>query len=125
MQISVFAWVNQRTRAFSALKYRDFRFYWGGLLVSVSGFQIVQVAQGWLIYDLTGEAKFLGYLGLVTAIPTIVLNLYGGVIADRVNQLRLIQFTQGISALLLGLLGILVLLELVVERIAHIYCTWQ
>ena len=107
MQISVFAWVNQRTRAFSALKYRDFRFYWGGLLVSVSGFQIVQVAQGWLIYDLTGEAKFLGYLGLVTAIPTIVLNLYGGVIADRVNQLRLIQFTQGISALLLGLLGIL------------------
>jgi MFS family permease len=113
MQTSMLARVSQTTQAFSALKYRDFRFYWSGLLVSVSGFQIVQLAQGWLIYDLTGEAKFLGYLGLVTAMPTIILNLYGGVVADRVNQLRLIQFTQGASALLFGLLGVLILLNLV------------
>ena len=113
MQTSVLARVSQKAQAFSALGYRDFRIYWSGLLISVGGYQMVQVAQGWLIYDLTGEAKFLGLLGLVTAVPTIILNLYGGVVADRVNQLRLIQATQGATAVFMGLLGTLVLLDLV------------
>ena len=113
MQTSVLARVGQKTQAFSALRYRDFRLYWSGLLVSVGGYQMVMVAQGWLIYDLTGEAKFLGFLGLVTALPTIILNLYGGVVADRVNQVRLIQATQGASALFMGLLATLVLLDVV------------
>lgn len=115
------SFVGQFTRRMeipSALRHRNFRLYWGGLLVSVLGFQILMVVQGWLVYDLTGKARYLGLLGLVTAIPTILLNLVGGVAADRMDQRRLLMATQTSSAILMLLLGTLVLLNVV--QIWHI-----
>jgi MFS family permease len=76
------------------------------------------VVQGWLVYDLTGKARYLGLLGLVTAVPTILLNLVGGVAADRMDQRRLLMTTQTSSAVLMILLGTLVLLDIV--QIWHI-----
>ena len=113
MQAPVLTRLAKRAEMFSALRYRDFRLYWSGLLLSVTGFQILMVAQGWLIYELTDQAKFLGILGLVMAVPTITLNLVGGVVADRLDQRRLTIATQGASAVLVGVLATLTLLDIV------------
>ena len=89
---------------FSVLKHHRYRRYWFGLLATVFGFQIMMIAQSWLIYDLTNSKMWLGYAGLAAGIPAIVLNLFGGVVADKVNQRKLIISTQTISALMLLIL---------------------
>jgi hypothetical protein len=68
----------ESTRMFSALRYPQFRRFWFGNLAAVAGQQMMWVAQGWLVYDLTKEAVYLGYVGLATAVPAILLNLAGG-----------------------------------------------
>ncbi len=96
-----------------ALRYRSFRYFWLGMLSSVTGYQVFQFSQLWLAYQITGSALSLGYVGLANAIPGIVLNLFGGVYADRLDQRRLIIVTQLITASLIGLLASLTLLGLV------------
>lgn len=97
-----------------ALRYPAYRAYWLGLLASVSGFQMFRVGQGWLIYDITGSAVYLGvFLGLVTALPGMVFNLLGGVVADKLDKRRLVMMTQLTNGSLIFLLATLTLLDLV------------
>lgn len=69
------------------------------------------VAQGWLVYDLTKEAVYLGYVGLASAAPAILLNLAGGVVADRFDQRRVIFVTQAVSAAVVGVIAALTALD--------------
>jgi MFS family permease len=94
-----------------ALRYKDYRNYWFGTLASVTGFQMFQFGQLWLIYELTESPLFLGYVGLAQAIPAIVLNLVGGVVADRFNRRILILSTQILNAMLIAVLATLTLLD--------------
>jgi len=82
-----------RTHLVAALAYRDFRLFWAGSAMAVAGRQGAMVAQGWLLYDLTGSALQLGLLGLARAVPAFVLGLAGGVVADRVDRRRLMIAT--------------------------------
>ena len=102
-----------RLQVFTALKRPRFRRFWFGTVASVMGFQIMMVAQGWLVYDLTESKLFLGYLGLAAGLPAIVLNLVGGVVADKVDQRRLLIATQSISSLVMLALAIVVTLDMV------------
>ena len=73
-----------------------------------------QFSQLWLIHhDLDKSPLFLGYVGLANAIPAIILNLFGGVFADKLDKRRLIITTQTILAALIFLLATLAVLELV------------
>ena len=102
----------QKSSLFSvppALRYPAFRAYWLGTLASVSGFQMFRVAQAWLVYEITGSPLYLGYAAAATAIPGIIFNLFGGVIADKLDKLRLVMTTQGITAGLILLLATLTL----------------
>ena len=94
-----------------ALRYRDYRNYWFGTLASVTGFQMFQFGQLWLIYELTESPLYLGYVGLAQAIPAIVLNLIGGVVADRFNRRILILSTQVLNSVLIAILATLTLLD--------------
>ncbi|HEX9454225.1 MAG TPA: MFS transporter, partial [Candidatus Binatia bacterium] len=69
--------------ALSALRHRNYRYYWFGQLVSVLAQNMEYVAQSWLVLELTNSPLLLGLTGLSQAIPTITLTLVGGVIADR------------------------------------------
>lgn len=100
-------------RIFSALRHRNFRLYWFGMLVAVIGQHIQFVAQGWLVYELTKSPAALGLVGLAQAGPTVALNLFGGVVADRFDRRRLLIFTQSATALLVGIVAILVSLDLI------------
>jgi MFS family permease len=79
---------------FAALRHRNFTLLWSGLIVSNVGTWIQNVAQGWLILQLTNSPLWLGLLGLSFAVPMIVLPLVGGAIADRVDRVRLLLVTQ-------------------------------
>ncbi len=93
-----------RTHTFSALiRHPNYRLYWSGALTSNVGTWTQMVAQGWLVYDLTGSTFYLGLVGFATAVPNLFLSLLGGVLADRFERRRLMIFTQ-ISAMVLAFL---------------------
>ena len=52
------------------------------------------VTQGWLIYELTGSPLLLGAVALAQAVPATLLTLFGGVVADKVDQRRLLMGIQ-------------------------------
>ena len=94
-------------RGFSAFSYRDFRLFWFGQIISLSGTWMQSVAQGWLVYSLTKSPLYLGMVAAAASLPILLFSLFGGVIADRYRKRDLLLFTQALSilpALALGLL---------------------
>ena len=96
----------------TALRHRNYRLYFFGLLISVTGFQMLMVIQAWLVWDITGNVSSLAFLGGVLAAPTVILNLFGGVVADRFNQRYLIMIVQGAIGVLLAILASLVYFDI-------------
>ena len=96
-----------------ALHYPQYRAYWLGMLASVSGFQMFRVTQAWLVYEITGSPLYLGYAAAAAALPGIIFNLFGGVIADKLDKRRLVITTQSITASLIFLLATLTAQDLV------------
>jgi hypothetical protein len=70
-------------RTFVALEERDFRIFWLGQLVSVTGTWMQTVAQGWLILQLTGSPFILGLAAAARSIPVLLLAFPAGIVADR------------------------------------------
>lgn len=91
----------------TALRFRDFRLFWFGFVSEVSGQQILWVAQGWLIYELSGSALLLGVAGIARAIPSTLLTFLGGALADKLDQRRLLMGVQLVQICLLTSLGFL------------------
>jgi MFS family permease len=73
----------------------------------VGGTQLVGLAQGWLIYALTGSALDLGLLGAAAAVPNIAMSLFGGVVADRFDKRSIVLVTSLLTAALLFMLAAL------------------
>ena len=88
-----------------ALRYPAYRSYWLGTLASVSGFQMLTFGLLWHVYALTQSPAYLGYVGIVNALPAIALNLFGGVFADLFDKRRLIIACQLITAALIFVLA--------------------
>lgn len=101
------------TRRFPALYHRNFTLLWAGLIVSNAGTWMQNVAQGWLVLQLTNSPLWLGLLGLSFAVPMIVLPLLGGAVADHVNRIKLLYITQTGSMLTAFALAILTWLGVV------------
>ena len=97
---------------FSALRHRDFRLYWTGFVISVSGQQMQWMIEGWLIYQLSGSALLLGVNGAVQFVPATALTLFGGALADKFDQRRLLIAVQMLFILVLGSLSVLGVLGL-------------
>jgi MFS family permease len=74
----------------AALRSRDYRRFWLGSLVANLGLWIQTIALGWLVYDLTHAASWLGTISFCGNAPTFVVGLVGGAIADRASR-RLIM----------------------------------
>lgn len=78
-----------------AVWQRDFTLYFLGVVLSLTGFWVRFVAQGWLVYRLTDSAGLLGLVGFFTTLPVIAFAPFAGVIVDRVDRRRLLALTQG------------------------------
>ncbi len=96
-----------------AMGFRQYRIFWFGTLASVTGFQMLNFSQFWIIHKLTQDPLFLGYVGLASAVPSILLNLFGGVVADKLDRKRLIALTQSINAILILILALITFTEVV------------
>jgi MFS family permease len=94
-------------RTFSALRYRDFRLLWIGAFMSTCGTFMQALAQGWLVYTMSGSALLLGLDGFLATGPMLLFSLFGGVIADRIPRRKVMlvsQWAQMTFAFVLALL---------------------
>lgn len=93
---------------FGSLSVRDFRYLWLGSFAGQIGIWVQQVAVGWLAYDLTGSATFLGVVATARSVSSVAVTLPAGVLADRWNRRSLILFSQVIILANAAVLGWLV-----------------
>ena len=81
-------------RALAAFHYRDFRVLWFGAFSSTVGNWMQQVAQAWLIFELTHSSFYLGLDYFFGQLPILLLTLIGGVVADRYNRRHVLLGSQ-------------------------------
>ena len=79
---------------FAALKHRNFRLFFIGQLVSLTGSWMQNTAQGWLVYQLTGSKVLLGTVAAVGSLPMLLLSAWGGSVADRHSKRTVVLGTQ-------------------------------
>lgn len=77
-----------------ALRSRNFRLFWLAQTISMVGTSLQVVAEGWLIYSLTGSTLWLGMVGFIALLPVVPISFLGGVLIDRVPRRKLILATQ-------------------------------
>jgi MFS family permease len=104
------AGLNRRT--FASLKYRNYRLFFAGQIVSVTGTWMQNIAMAWLVLDLTHSPVAVGALALCQFLPFTVFGLFAGVVVDRLDPRRLVIGTQATSMLLASALAALALLGL-------------
>ena len=103
---------------FRALRHRDFRLLWLGLVGSAVGTWMQIVAQALLVLQIShGSPIALGAVSLAQASAFFVFALFGGAVADRVDKRRLLLTTQAISMLLAATLGVL--------TVTHVVQVWM
>ena len=101
------------SRIFRAFRYRDFRLMWIGACVSTIGTFVQQFAQSWLVYDLTKDPFYLGLDLFLGQLPIILLSLFGGVFADRMDRRKMLLVSQYIQMVCAFLLAALFAMHLV------------
>jgi MFS family permease len=94
-------------RTFRSLRIRNYRLFFFGQLVSVSGTWMQQLAQDWLVLRLTNRSLPVGITTALQFGPVLVLGIWGGLIADRLDKRRLLLATQGAMGALALALGVL------------------
>ena len=108
-----------RVSTFAALRAPNYCFYWVGLVFYVLGHRAEYVTFAWIVWEVTQDPLYLGYLGFAQGLPLVVFQLFGGVLADRVNRLRLLIGTQLLTAVTMTLAFGLTLLGTV--RVSHLF----
>jgi MFS family permease len=88
-----------QSHTLSALKVRNFRLFWTGLINQVLGQHMYQFSLGWLAFDLTGSQSDLSLIQLFAFLPQFSITLLGGALADRFDPRRLIQLAQSLSVI--------------------------
>ncbi len=94
---------------FASLSVPNFRRYYSGQAISLTGTWMQMTAQAWLVLTITHSSTALGLIVALQTLPVLLLAPYGGVIADRVDKRRTmiaLQSAMGIQALILGLLTV-------------------
>ena len=98
---------NGKIGPFYALTFPNYRLFFYGQLISVAGTWMQDVAQKWLVWELTRSATWLGVVSGANAIPFVVFAVWGGQIADRYSRRAILVWTQTIAMLLAFVLALL------------------
>ncbi len=112
-----------RRGMFRSLRVRNYRLYASGQLISLTGTWMQRVAQDWLVLDLTNSGTALGFVTALQFAPSLLLSLWGGVLADRSDKRRLLLMTQtglALVALALGLLDVAGVVQLLARAGARV-----
>src|ERR671932_1404257 len=113
-------WLPERfTRGFQALEVRNYRLFWIGQLISLTGTWMQTTAQAWLVIQLTKSPFALGLVTTLQFLPIMLLSLVGGVITDRLPKHRLLIVTQTLALSQAAVFGTLVATGVI--QLWHIY----
>src|SRR3954447_3735467 len=82
-----------------ALRYRNYRLFFGGQSVSLVGTWMTRIATSWLIYRLTHSALLLGVVSFAGQIPTFLFAPFAGVLVDRLDRRQGLIVTQVLAML--------------------------
>jgi MFS family permease len=86
-------------RTFASLSIPNYRRYFGGQVVSITGNWMQTVAEMWLIVELTGNGLAVGVTAALQFLPMLLFAPWGGLLADRVSKRRLLTITQTLMAI--------------------------
>jgi len=106
-------------RVFLALSVHNYRLFYFGQIISLSGTWMQTIAQAWLVLDLTNSPLALGTVTMLQFLPITLLALFGGVLADRLPKRRVLMLTQISAAMQALILATLVLSGAI--QLWHIY----
>src|ERR1700730_12584725 len=96
--------------AFRSFRHRNYRLYFFGQLVSLTGTWMQTTALMWLAFELTHQSKWPAIITAAGCIPTFLLGAWGGTLADRWPKRTLLLLTQsGLLILALVLAGLVIL----------------
>ena len=98
--------------AFPPFASRSFRLYFVGQIISMIGTWIEIVAQGWLVFDMTGSAFWVGVAAAASTVPTLLLSLFGGMLVDRYPRKAVLLWSQVLLMLLSFVFGAVILVGL-------------
>jgi len=98
---------------FRALRNRNYRLFFSGQCISVTGTWIQQVAINWLVYSLTKSALLMGLIMFVGSIPSLFLSPLAGVVIDRINKYHALIILQTLFMLEALILAILTLMGII------------
>jgi MFS family permease len=87
------------TRTFASLAVPNYRRYFGGQVVSITGNWMQIVAEMWLVVELTGSGVSVGFTAALQFLPILLFGAWGGLLADRLSKRRLLMITQSLMAL--------------------------
>ena len=107
---------NFRTKlisTFRALKHRNYRLFFFGQIISLSGAWMQSVAQSWLVYRVTGSVALLGLIGFAGQFPIFLLAAFGGAVADRYDRRVILICTQTSAMATAAMLAFLTLSGLI------------
>lgn len=93
---------------FSALRHRNFRIYFACQLTSLVGTWMQSVAQAWLLHRLDPAPLALGYLNFLQFLPVLLLSVWAGVLADRVDKRKLLRITQTMALIQAVVMAVIV-----------------
>jgi len=110
--------VPRKIGTFTALRQANFRLYFIGQLISMSGTWMQAVAQGYLVFSLTKSELWLGIVACAAGAPMLLIAPFGGVLVERMNRRRLLIITQTVQMTLAFILATLVFTDAV--QIWHI-----
>src|SRR5439155_27167862 len=85
-------------RTFASLQVPNYRRYFAGQAVSISGNWMQTVAEMWLMVQLTGSGVSVGLVAALQFLPIMLFGAWGGVLADRMSKRRLLTVTQTMMA---------------------------
>ena len=100
-------------RAFAALGYREYLLFWVGAAFSNVGIWALFAGRLWLMHELTGSAVMLGLVTVSSSGPILLLSMWGGVVADRVNRLRLVTVSRAMFSGIALLTAFLIATDLI------------
>jgi MFS family permease len=106
-------------RTFAALRFRNFRLFWWGQVISVTGTFMQSTAQQWLVLTLTKNPLALGVTGALQFGPSLVIGPFAGALIDRLPRRRILITTQVASGVLAAVLWLLTFLNVV--QLWHVY----
>ena len=104
-------------QTFAALRHRNFRLFFFGQLISLTGTWMQNTAEGWLVYQLTGSKLLLGVVAAAGTLPMLIFSMWGGSLADRHSKRSIMVMTQT------GMMGLAFVLTALVAT--HTIVPWH